>query len=300
MYKEIWKDIRNFPDYKISNYGRVKSYKHKKPIILKPALSEGYEYVNLFKENKSHLLRIHILVLENFVSKKPKNKQAHYIDFNKLNNKVDNLKWATRTEIIKNIVKTGKMILTENEIIENFKKGKFNHSHTYRKIEYKYKLLKDPDKGTDKIEDEKIIKTVKNCKKYSYNKAGKLLNLTKEWVRQVMTRNGYFVVKYLLINGKTKAKRIIAGRGKYKMGKQIKVSSLHKKQLQTAVKNLNRIIKAIRKYIPNASIFFNGEEKVNLNIHKENMDSKNWEDSLIFNAGNIEHSDCGGYQDGKT
>lgn len=30
MEKEIWKRIKDFPDYEISNWGRVKSYKRDK------------------------------------------------------------------------------------------------------------------------------------------------------------------------------------------------------------------------------------------------------------------------------
>lgn len=49
---EIWREIDGFPDYRVSNTGKVKSIKHNKELILKPSLSNGYQVVPLYN-NKS-------------------------------------------------------------------------------------------------------------------------------------------------------------------------------------------------------------------------------------------------------
>lgn len=50
MSNEKWITIKNFPNYKISNLGRVKSFKHSKPIILFPVKKGVDTYaVKLYK-----------------------------------------------------------------------------------------------------------------------------------------------------------------------------------------------------------------------------------------------------------
>jgi hypothetical protein len=49
--EEIWKDIEGFPDYQVSNLGRVKSFKCGKEKILNGSKQKGYMFVVL-SENK--------------------------------------------------------------------------------------------------------------------------------------------------------------------------------------------------------------------------------------------------------
>ena len=52
MKDEIWKTVEDFPKYKISNYGRLKSYHSGKEKILKPYVNPyGYVIYDLFNEN---------------------------------------------------------------------------------------------------------------------------------------------------------------------------------------------------------------------------------------------------------
>lgn len=64
---EYWKNIKEFPRYFISNYGRVKSKVGKEERILIPNIIKGYEYVKLYRTDSNRmselkLLRIHRLV----------------------------------------------------------------------------------------------------------------------------------------------------------------------------------------------------------------------------------------------
>ena len=64
---EIWRDIEAYPDYQISNFGRVKSFKQSKEgKILKPKVSSGYEGVDLRKDGTSHYGLVHRIVLSTF------------------------------------------------------------------------------------------------------------------------------------------------------------------------------------------------------------------------------------------
>lgn len=108
--KEIWKDILGYEGlYQISNIGRVKSVerevKHVKgvnkvieKIKAQSTKDEGYKVVSLYKDNKGTSKYIHRLVAEAFIEN-PFNKQTvNHIDFNKTNNIVTNLEWASYKE----------------------------------------------------------------------------------------------------------------------------------------------------------------------------------------------------------
>ena len=94
---EVWKIINHFPNYKISNYGRV--YSIKRNIILKPCHdSWGYLIVSLHNEHEHYTTKISRLVAKAFISNSHNKPEVNHIDGNKENNHVDNLEWATRTE----------------------------------------------------------------------------------------------------------------------------------------------------------------------------------------------------------
>ena len=74
--QEEWRVIEGFPEYEVSNLGRVKSlnYNHtKKEQILKPVVKQGYLAVLLFKDKKGFQFTIHRLVGKTFIEN-PDNK----------------------------------------------------------------------------------------------------------------------------------------------------------------------------------------------------------------------------------
>lgn len=97
---EIWKDIEAYPDYQISNFGRVKSFKQSKEgKILKPKVSSGYEGVDLRKDGVSHYGLIHRIVLSTFQPIEGwQELTVNHIDGNTLNNHLENLEWMTQSE----------------------------------------------------------------------------------------------------------------------------------------------------------------------------------------------------------
>lgn len=94
--KEEWKGIEDFPNYEISNHGRVKSLEHSN--ILTPHISRGYYHVRLHDYELSKTVNIHKLVGEYFVPN-PENKAiVNHEDKNKLNNYYKNLKWMSQSD----------------------------------------------------------------------------------------------------------------------------------------------------------------------------------------------------------
>ena len=94
--REIWRSINNFPNYEISNIGRVRNVHGR---ILKPSIShKGYYYVGLCKQGKQKKNVIHRLVATEFIDNINNHNIIDHIDRNKLNNCVHNLRWCTVVE----------------------------------------------------------------------------------------------------------------------------------------------------------------------------------------------------------
>lgn len=110
---EVWKDVKDYEGlYQVSNFGRVKSLyrefwsgkdhrilKKYPETLLKIWLDNGgYEYVTLCKEAKCRKYKVHRLVGEAFIPNPENKPQIDHIDTVRTNNRVENLRWATRRE----------------------------------------------------------------------------------------------------------------------------------------------------------------------------------------------------------
>lgn len=96
---EIWCDVEGYDgDYQISNFGRVKSFKQGKCIILKPGYKSGYLWFSLSKNNKRTFNAAHRLVAKAFIPNPDNKPQVNHLDGHPLNNHVSNLEWATGAE----------------------------------------------------------------------------------------------------------------------------------------------------------------------------------------------------------
>jgi len=149
---EIWKRIKYFPEYEVSNFGRVKSFKRD---IINGKIRKfyidiyGYKTITLIKNSKLKTFTIHRLVIQAFKSNPENKSQINHIDGNKLNNKIENLEWCTCSENLKHAYKLGLKSnkgekasgakLTEGQVLEIRELYK-TRKYTYNSLGEIYKI----------------------------------------------------------------------------------------------------------------------------------------------------------------
>ncbi len=94
---EIWKKIPD-SNYEISNMGRIKNVVSGKFMAF--SMGRGYLRTGLSINGKSKSYRIHVLVAEYFIGKRPNKNVINHKDGNRLNNKSSNLEYITQSENI--------------------------------------------------------------------------------------------------------------------------------------------------------------------------------------------------------
>lgn len=109
MEKEIWRDIKGLEGkYQVSNLGRVKSLERevvcgfgKKPIherILTSRVINNYGYHIMVLQGRIKL--VHRLVAEAFIPNPNNLPEVDHIDHDKMNNRVENLRWINHKDNI--------------------------------------------------------------------------------------------------------------------------------------------------------------------------------------------------------
>lgn len=120
---EIWKIHPNYPNYKVSNKGRIKGIRNK---IISTRVHEGYLDCRIIdKDDNKKSPRIHKLVADLFIDKPFSDEElvVNHKDGNKLNNNADNLEWITyRSNILhaveNDLISKPSYRLSEKEVIE--------------------------------------------------------------------------------------------------------------------------------------------------------------------------------------
>ena len=149
---EEWKevDLSNYcPKNRhwISNYGRAKkTYRNRdnKVFLYTPPIrTDGYKVIIVkMLDGTSKNYALHRLIAEYFIPKKrEEEKYVNHIDFNKENNAVANLKWATHHENFKHCRQSKKWI-------ESCKNNTFGAKLTETKVRVMKKLLNHPTNPT--------------------------------------------------------------------------------------------------------------------------------------------------------
>ena len=108
---EVWKDIRGYEGlYQVSSLGKVKScekmifhfrgglrkLKEKERKLVFD--SDGYLVVDLYKEGKGKMNKVHRLVATAFIENTQNKKCVNHKNGIKSDNKVENLEWCTNSE----------------------------------------------------------------------------------------------------------------------------------------------------------------------------------------------------------
>lgn len=121
---EIFKQCDYLPiGYLIGNLGNVQSPSNK--ILKKAKSNSGYECINI--RNKGYF--IHRAISFAYISKPLDKDFINHKDGNKLNNKIENLEWCTKSENTKHAYEQG----LKKKSVSNLYKGKFGHDHNRSK-----------------------------------------------------------------------------------------------------------------------------------------------------------------------
>jgi hypothetical protein len=143
---EIWKEISNYDNYKISSFGNVKNNNTGR--ILKPVNLGGYYYVGL-SNIKTKTFSVHRLVAFAFIENPEGKSDVNHKDKNKLNNCLSNLEWVTTKE--NNIHRSSGVIQTTNQNLTiwriNLKSGE--KIEKYESIELAAKWIYDNQFGNN-------------------------------------------------------------------------------------------------------------------------------------------------------
>lgn len=124
--KEEWKWIKEFEGiYKVSNFGRVKSFKKTDEGYVLSNQNASGDYLRIVLidalNNRKKSIAIHVLVAEHFIGERPKGFHVHHKDGNKQNNIFTNLEYIHPKEHRKETEKICPQIITG---IVNYNKHK--------------------------------------------------------------------------------------------------------------------------------------------------------------------------------
>ena len=102
---EVWKEIENFPSYKISNKCRVQNTKTGrllKQTVKTTRYGDSYKVVMIRKKSgKETTAMMHRLMAETFVENPHKFEYIRHIDDDRCNNKIENIEWVDYDAIYK-------------------------------------------------------------------------------------------------------------------------------------------------------------------------------------------------------
>ena len=121
MEQEIWKPVVGYEGvYEVSNKGRIKSLErivntknrqiHRHESIRNLKIHDGYYYVTLAKNCKRETIAVHRIVAMAFIDKPNEKNHIDHINTNRLDNRVENLKWCTRLENARNPITHQKVV----------------------------------------------------------------------------------------------------------------------------------------------------------------------------------------------
>lgn len=106
--KEEWRTCREFPDYEVSNLGRLRH-----TLYLTPQVdNDGYLYVRFYRDSIAHNRRLHLVVASAFLPNPDHLAEVNHEDGNRQNARLDNLKRMSQIDNQRHSWRRGARIAT--------------------------------------------------------------------------------------------------------------------------------------------------------------------------------------------
>ncbi len=146
---EVWVAVR-FDDtihqdecYYVSNYGRLVRIKNDNPLLFNPYIMNGYPYFRVKKNEpkKFKTFYLHKVVASHFLEQGEGIFVIH-LNYDKMNNHIDNLKWATKREKELHQWKNPKFIEAKKKNKRSYAKLSENNVRLIKK------MINDPNRRT--------------------------------------------------------------------------------------------------------------------------------------------------------
>jgi len=106
--EELWDEVRDFPDFYVSSFGRVVNDKTGRFLKLTPRGGDGYITVSLYNEYGLTKQSVHVIVAQRFVPGEDDGLEVNHKDLDKTNNHDWNLEWVTRSDNVRHVYQTGR------------------------------------------------------------------------------------------------------------------------------------------------------------------------------------------------
>lgn len=107
---EIWLEIPDYPNYEVSNFGRVYSRKYKR--IMSPSNRPDGRLSVKLRNPIARSIKVHRLVGVVFIPNPDSKPEIDHIDCNPKNNHVSNLRWVTHQENCSVVYQRGRKKVT--------------------------------------------------------------------------------------------------------------------------------------------------------------------------------------------
>jgi len=112
---ELWSDIEGFPNYMVSDKGRVWSIKSQQFMKIKPMDKHGHFGVCLSMNNRPYYFYIHRLVAEAFIPNPNNYPIVRHLDDFTDDNTPDNLAWGTQKDNAMDAIRNRRAYALTNE-----------------------------------------------------------------------------------------------------------------------------------------------------------------------------------------